>query len=104
MFIAIKEGFHDKCCTIRIIKLEIALKVNAILQEEITCRHMYAPALKETLFILSSNLPLVTEDRGLNRAVFSVIISESVDRFALNIFVVVMISSNFAFVIFKHLA
>ena len=65
---------------------------------------MYAPGLKEMLLMLSSKRPLVTEDRGLKRAIFSVIISESVDRFALNIFVTDIISSNFAFVILKHFA
>lgn len=65
---------------------------------------MYAPALKEMLLMLSNKRPLVTEDRGLKRAIFSVIISESVERFALNIFVTDIISSNFAFVILKHFA
>lgn len=66
---------------------------------------MYAPGLKVILLILSNNFVLFAAERLFNKVIFSVISSDNSERlFTLNIFVRIVISSNFDFVIFKHFA
>ena len=57
------------------------------------------------MLILSNNFVLFATERLFNNVIFSVISSDNSDLLVtLNIFVKIVISSNFDFVIFKHFA